>query len=314
MKSKIVSALASPKNANGLAIVALCFVCFFWGTTWIASKEGVRHMPALQLAGIRQLIGGSLYVVYFLFKKEPLPKGKQWKTIIILSILNFALSNGLSTWGVKYISSGLGAIINAIFPIWIVIITFFKGEKLAKLAIAGLFIAFSGVCVIFYEHLNDLLIPDFRFGIILLTLSTISWAFGSLYTKKKAATFNPYFSLGIQMVISSIFLLTITETTGMAVPLSTVPAISWWAIAYLVIIGSIISFIAYIYMLQKLPPEINSIYAYVNPIVAVLLGAIIFGESLTLAIGIGGLITLSGLYMVNHSIKKNKRILAGNKV
>lgn len=314
MKSKIVSAIASPKNANGLAIVALCFVCFFWGTTWIASKEGVRHMPALQLAGIRQLIGGSLYVVYFLFKKEPLPKGKQWKTIIILSILNFALSNGLSTWGVKYISSGLGAIINAIFPIWIVIITFFRGEKLAKLAVAGLFIAFSGVCVIFYEHLNDLLIPDFRFGIILLTLSTISWAFGSLYTKKKAATFNPYFSLGIQMIISSIFLLSITETTGMAVPLSTIPAISWWSIAYLVIIGSIISFIAYIYMLQKLPPEINSIYAYVNPIVAVLLGAIIFGESLTLAIGIGGLITLSGLYMVNHSIKKNKRILAGNKV
>jgi drug/metabolite transporter (DMT)-like permease len=314
LKSKIVSALASPKNANGLAIVALCFVCFFWGTTWIASKEGVRHMPALQLAGIRQLIGGSLYVVYFLLKKEPLPKGKQWKTIIILSILNFALSNGLSTWGVKYISSGLGAIINAIFPIWIVIITFFRGEKLAKLAIAGLFIAFSGVCVIFYEHLNDLLIPDFRFGIILLTLSTISWAFGSLYTKKKAATFNPYFSLGIQMVISSIVLLSITETNGMAVPLSTIPSISWWSIAYLVIIGSIISFIAYIYMLQKLPPEINSIYAYVNPIVAVLLGAVIFGESLTLAIGIGGLITLSGLYMVNHSIKKNKRILAGNKV
>ncbi|MBU0942708.1 MAG: EamA family transporter [Bacteroidetes bacterium] len=314
MRSKIVGALSAPKNANGLAIVALCFVCFFWGTTWIASKEGVKHMPALQLAGIRQLIGGSLYVVYFLFKKEPLPKGKQWKTIIILSILNFALSNGLSTWGVKYISSGLGAIINAIFPIWIVIITFFRGEKLAKLAITGLIIAFSGVCVIFYEHLNDLLIPNFRFGIILLTLSTISWSFGSLYTKKKAATFNPYFSLGIQMLLSSILLLTITETTGMAVPISTVPAASWWSIAYLVIIGSIISFIAYIYMLQKLPPEINSIYAYVNPVVAVLLGAIIFGETLTLAIGIGGLITLSGLYMVNHSIKKNKRILAGNKV
>jgi drug/metabolite transporter (DMT)-like permease len=314
VKSKIVGALSAPKNANGLAIVALCFVCFFWGTTWIASKEGVKHMPALQLAGIRQLIGGLLYVGYFLFKKEPLPKGKQWKTIIILSILNFALSNGLSTWGVKYISSGLGAIINAIFPIWIVIITFFRGEKLAKQAIAGLIMAFSGVCVIFYEHLIDLLIPDFRFGIILLTLSTISWAFGSLYTKKKAATFNPYFSLGIQMLLSSILLLTITETTGMAVPISTVPAASWWSIAYLVIIGSIISFIAYIYMLQKLPPEINSIYAYVNPIVAVLLGAIIFGEVLTTAIGIGGLITLSGLYMVNHSIKKNKRILAGNKV
>jgi len=86
-------------------------------------------MPALQLAGIRQFIGGFLYVCFFLYKKIPWPKGKQWKAIIILSILNFALSNGLSTWGVKYISSGLGAIIGAIFPLWIVIITVFRGEK-----------------------------------------------------------------------------------------------------------------------------------------------------------------------------------------
>lgn len=307
MKKQINQAFSNKVNAIGLPFIALAFVCFFWGTTWIASKEGVQHMPALQLAGIRQFIGGILYVGFFLFKKEAWPKGKQWKTIIILSILNFALSNGLSTWGVKYISSGLGAILNAVFPLWIVIITFFRGEKLARLAILGLIISFAGVCVIFYDHLSDFIQPDFRFGIMLSFMATISWAFGSLYTKKKAATFNPYFSLGLQMLISSLLLITITETTGMAVPLVTIPAASWWSIAYLVIIGSVISFIAYIYMLQKLPPEISSIYAYINPIVAVLLGAIIFGELLTIAIAIGGGITLFGLYMVNHSIRKTRR-------
>ncbi len=279
-------------------------VCFFWGTTWIASKEGVRHMPPLQLAGIRQFIGGSLYVAYFLYKKAPWPKGKQWKTILILSMLNFAISNGLSTWGVKFISSGLGAIINAVFPLWIVIITFFRGEKLARLAIIGLIVSFGGVCVIFYDHLSDFLKPDFRFGILLSLIATISWAFGSLYTKKKASHFNPYFSLGLQMVISSAILLSITGATGTGVNISSIPANSWWAIAYLVIIGSVISFIAFIYMLQKLPPELNSIYAYINPIVAVLLGALIFGEPLTIAIGIGGGVTLVGLYMVNYSIRK----------
>lgn len=307
MKKQINQAFSNKVNAIGLPFIALAFVCFFWGTTWIASKEGVKHMPALQLAGIRQFIGGILYVGFFLFKKEAWPKGKQWKTIIILSILNFALSNGLSTWGVKYISSGLGAILNAVFPLWIVIITFFRGEKLARLAILGLIISFAGVCVIFYDHLSDFIQPDFRFGIMLSFMATISWAFGSLYTKKKAATFNPYFSLGLQMLISSLLLITITENTGMAVPLVTIPAASWWSIAYLVIIGSVISFIAYIYMLQKLPPEISSIYAYINPIVAVLLGAIIFGEMLTIAIAIGGGITLFGLYMVNHSIRKTRR-------
>jgi drug/metabolite transporter (DMT)-like permease len=314
VKKHINQAFSNKVNAIGLPFIALSFVCFFWGTTWIASKEGVQHMPALQLAGIRQFIGGVLYVGFFLFKKEAWPKGKQWKTIIILSILNFALSNGLSTWGVKYISSGLGAILNAVFPLWIVIITFFRGEKLARLAILGLIISFAGVCVIFYDHLSDFIQPDFRFGIMLSFMATISWAFGSLYTKKKAATFNPYFSLGLQMLISSLLLITITETTGMAVPLNSIPAASWWSIAYLVIIGSVISFIAYIYMLQKLPPEISSIYAYINPIVAVLLGAVVFGEQLTIAIAIGGAITLFGLYMVNHSIKKNKRILTENKV
>lgn len=306
MKTKIKSVVSSKINAVGLPILALCWVCFFWGTTWIASKEGVRHMPALQLVGIRQFIAGFLYVAYFLYKKAPWPKGKQWKAIFILTILNFVLSNALSTWGVKYISSGLGAIIGAIFPLWIVFITLFRGERIARLSILGLIVSFAGVCVIFYDYLEDFLKPDFRFGIFLSLISTVTWAFGSLYTKKKAASFNPYFSLGLQMLISSTIILAITGATGTGVSITSIPANSWWAIGYLTIIGSVLTFIAFIYMLQRLPPEINSIYAYVNPIVAVLLGAIIFGEPLTISIAIGGLITLGGLYMVNYSMRKAK--------
>jgi drug/metabolite transporter (DMT)-like permease len=286
--------------------LALCWVSFFWGTTWIASKEGVKHMPALQLAAIRQFLGATLYLSYFLYKKTTWPKGKQWKTIIILSILNFVLSNGLSTWGVKYISSGLGAIIGALVPLWVVIISLFRGEKLVKSAIVGLVIGFAGVCVIFYEHLSDFLIFDFRFGIIISIISTLTWAFATLYTKKKAASFNPYFSLGIQMFISSIFLFTYLGASGSAVSLSTIPVISWVSIGYLVIFGSVLTFIAYIYALQNLPAEINSIYAYINPIIAVLLGAYIFGEPLSLAIAVGGTITLFGLYLVNRSFQKSK--------
>ena len=306
MKTKIKKALSSRINAIGLPILALCWVCFFWGTTWIASKEGVRYMPALQLAGIRQFIGGILYVAFFLYKKTPWPKGKQWKAIFILSILNFALSNGLSTWGVKYISSGLGAIIGAIFPLWIVFITLFRGERIARLSILGLVVSFAGVCVIFYDYLGDFLKPDFRFGIFLSLIATVSWAFGSLYTKKKATSFNPYFSLGLQMLISSFITLAVIGATGTGVNIGSIPANSWCAIGYLVIIGSVLTFIAFIYMLQRLPPEINSIYAYVNPIVAILLGALIFGEPLTITIAIGGGITLGGLYLVNYSMRKAK--------
>jgi drug/metabolite transporter (DMT)-like permease len=306
LRTKIQTAFKSRINAIGLPILALCWVSFFWGTTWLASKEGVKHMPALQLAGIRQFIGGSLYLIFFLFKKTPWPKGKQWKSIIILSLLNFVLSNGLSTWGVKYISSGLGAIIGAMVPLWIVFISIFKGERITRLAVLGILVCFGGVCVIFYEHLLDFLQPDFQFGIILSIAATITWAFGTLYTKKKAASFNPYFSLGLQMFISSIFLFAFVGATGASIPLSEIPMNSWLSIAYLVIIGSVLTFIAFIYALQKLPTELSSLYAYVNPIVAVILGSFIFGEALTVAIVFGGSITLIGLYLINYAMRKKK--------
>ncbi|KGO90315.1 drug/metabolite-transporting permease [Flavobacterium suncheonense GH29-5 = DSM 17707] len=287
-----------------MPMLALLWVSFFWGTTWLASKEGVKHMPALQLAAIRQFLGASVYLLYFLYKKTPWPKGRQWKTIAILSILNFVLSNGLSTWGVKYISSGLGAIIGAVFPLWIVIISLFRGEKLSRWSIVGMVISFGGVCLVFYDYLADFLKPDFQFGIFLSVLATLTWAFGSLYTKKKAASFNPYFSLGLQMLISSLLLFAYTGATGTSIPLTEIPAASWWSIAYLVVIGSVLTFIAFIYALQHLPAEVSSVYAYVNPIVAVVLGALIFGEPLTMMIGIGGAVTIFGLYLVNRSMRK----------
>lgn len=306
MRARIQNAVSGKIEAIGLPILALCWVSFFWGTTWLASKEGVRHMPGLQLATIRQLLGGILYVGYFILKKEPWPKGKQWRTILILAILNFALSNGLSTWGVKYISSGLGAIISALFPIWIILINFFNGQKIARMALLGILISFGGICIIFIDYIADFLRPDFQFGIILMTASTITWAFGILETKKKAASFNPYFSLGLQMLISSVLLFGITEASGTNIPLSEIPLTSWWAIAYLVIIGSVLTFIAFIYSLQHLPTEISSIYVYINPIVAMIMGSFIFGESLTQAIAIGAAVTLVGVYMVNKSIRKLK--------
>lgn len=296
--------MLSSKTSKQKALLALAWVCFFWGTTWLASKEGVRHMPAIQLCAIRQLFGGTLYLLYFIVTKHPWPKGKQWGTILMLSFLNFMLSNGLSTWGVKYISSGLGAIIGAIFPLWMVIIALFDGKKLPQKEILGLVLGFGGVCIIFYDHLQDFMNADFRFGIIISVIATMSWALGSLYTKKHAANFNPYFSLGLQMLISSAALFGVSEATGNMVSLADIPASSWGAIAYLVIIGSMLTFIAYIYSLQRLPTSLASLYAYINPVVAVLLGAVIFHEKLNMYIAVGGAVTITGVYLVNEAFRK----------
>ncbi len=291
-------------SSKNKALFALAWVSFAWGTTWLASKEAVTNVPALQIIAIRQLIGGALYIGFFSFKKHPWPKGKQWMVILVLSFLTFMLSNTLSTWGVKFIPSGLGAIMGAIFPLWLVIITMFQGKRLPNQAMVGLLSGFGGVCIIFYEHLKDFLNPDFTFGILLSLAATISWAFGTLYTKQQAIHFNPYFSLGFQMLISGIIVLSIAKTTGNVVKLSEIPSSSWWAISYLVVIGSVLTFVAYIYSLQRLPTALASVYAYINPIVAVLLGAAILNEKLTIFIAIGGAITIAGVYLVNNSLKK----------
>lgn len=293
------------KGIRFKALFALGMVCFFWGTTWIASRQGVKYMPALQLAGIRQSIGGLLYVIFFLGKGRALPRGKEWGPIIILSLLNFALSNGLSTWGVKYISAGLGSIIAATFPLWIVIINLFTVRSGIPIkAVMGLLLGFTGVCVIFYEHLADFLQPEFRFGILLSLTASWTWAFGTLYTKQQAAAFNPYFSLGLQMLISGILTSVIAIASGQTVPMQDIPWQSWTAIAYLAIFGSVISFIAYLYALQRLPTEQVSIYAYINPIVAVVLGSLIFDEKLTIFIIAGGAITLLGVHLINQAYRK----------
>jgi drug/metabolite transporter (DMT)-like permease len=296
------------RNQRTKALIALGMVCFFWGTTWLASKAGVKNMPAIQMAGIRQFCGGFIYVVFFIAKGGvEWPKGKDWFTILILSFLNFMISNGLSTWGLKYISAGLGSIMGAIFPLWLVVISLFSAKnKLPQKAIIGLTIGFGGICIIFYEHLHDFLNKDFTFGILLSLIATWSWAFGTIYTKEHAKKFNPYFGIGLQMLISGVALYSTAMATGKAVPLAAVPLPSWWAITYLVVIGSIISFIAYLYALQHLPTEQASIYAYINPVVAVLLGAILFDERLTIFITIGGLVTLYGVYLVNSAFRKMK--------
>lgn len=302
---KLFTSIINRSDTNAKALFALAFVCFFWGTAWVVSREGVRHMPALQMAGVRQMLSGALFVAFFLAKGERFPKGKEWIPILILSILNFTLSNGLATWGVKYISAGLGSVLGAIFPLWLAIIGFFAAkERLPVKGVLGLLLGFAGICVIFFEHLHDFLNPQFRFGIIISLVATWTWAFGTLYTKKQATVFNPYFSVGLQMMIASVVLLGYSYSTNEVITLATVPWQSWAAIVYLAVFCSVLSFVAFLYALQNLPTGLVSLYAYINPIVAITFGWLLFDELLTPSIIAGVTITLGGVYLVNKSLQK----------
>jgi drug/metabolite transporter (DMT)-like permease len=209
---------------------------------------------------------------------------------------------------VQYISAGLGSIIAATFPLWMVIIgMFFLKDNIPSVALKGFLLGFAGICVIFFEHVKDFLNHEFLFGIAISFTASWTWALGTVFTKREAREFNPYFSIGLQMFMAGVVLITISYVTGTAMPLQEIPWQSWTAIGYLVVFGSVIAFAAYLYSLQRLSVELMSIYAYINPIVAVLLSSVLFNEQLTVFIIVGGAITLYGVWMISHALRKNAR-------
>jgi drug/metabolite transporter (DMT)-like permease len=299
-----------PKNQSEKtrALVALGLVSFFWGTTWLASKKGVEEMPGLQLAGIRQLLGGSVYTIYFLLKGYKFPNGQQLFQFIWMGILMFVISNGFTTWSLQYIPSGLGAVIGAMAPIWIAIfsVIFFRETKLNLTTVIGLLLGFGGIVIIFSDYIEALFNSKFALGVILGIIATMTWAIGTLYTVKHARDLNAYYSLGWQMFLSGLILTGAAWITGQHVPLAQTTHVTWLSIAYLVIVGSIISFAAFLYSLKRLPPAQASIYAYINPIVAVIIGSILNNEKLNIIIAAGTLVTILGVYLVNTGFKKAK--------
>lgn len=293
------------EHSKQKAYIALFVVCIVWGLSWVGTKEAVRDMPPIQMVAVRQIIAGLAYVLFFIFRGSALPKGKEWWPIILLSALNFMISNGLATWGVKLTTAGLSSILGAIFPIWLVLIlTLRGGSKIPSAAWLGILLGFAGVCIIFYDHLLELFNPGFQLGVLLGLMAALAWAFGTIYTKEFAISFNPYHSIGWQMLISGICLTLIAQISGNVIPLSEVTLYTWGAIAFLVIVSSIIAFVAYLYALQKLPTSLVSIYAYINPIVAVITGSILINERMTLLMMFGAIVTLTGVYIVNKALRK----------
>lgn len=289
------------------AILAVAVVCFFWGTTWLASKRGVQYMPALQLAGIRQLIAGLLYLVFFFYKGHSLPSRKQMVQFAWMSILMIVINNGFSTWSMKYIPSGLGAVIGAASPLWIALLSayVFKESRLNLLTFIGLILGLAGILVIFSDYLHDLLNSAFSIGILLNVVASVTWAFGTIYTIKNARQIDPYFSLGWQMFLGGVILLGLSRLTGQYTHLSHVAIEAWLSILYLVLIGSVITYSAFIYALKRLPAAQVSVYAYVNPIVAIIVGSLLNHEKLTAIIATGTAITLLGIFLVNTGFKRS---------
>ncbi len=299
-------------DGKGKGYLALFVTSVVWGTTWVASKIGVNEIPALQMAYIRQLIAGICFVAFFIFyRKFSLPTAKQFRWIIVMAILMFVFANGLSTWSLKFIPTGLSALIGALYPLCVVIIerVFYKSKRMTILTFIGLFMGISGVGIVFYENAFNSNSVSFGIGLSLSVIAMLSWSFGTIFIARNKANINPYYGTGWQMLISAIILLVIAELTQPTIPLYEISFKVWMVILYLVVFGSIISFVAFIYSMKKLPAAISSLYAYINPLVAMVTASMVLNEKLTINILWGAIVTLIGVFLVNYSIKKNAKII-----
>jgi drug/metabolite transporter (DMT)-like permease len=151
---------------------------------------------------------------------------------------------------------------------------------------------------------------SFAIGVSLSFIAMLSWSFGTIFIVRNKENMNPYYGTGWQMLISSFILLIIAEATQPTVPIYTISTKVWMVILFLVIFGSIISFVAFIYSIKKLPAAVASLYAYINPLVAMVFAALILNEKLTINILWGAVVTLIGVYLVNYSIKKSAKAIA----
>jgi drug/metabolite transporter (DMT)-like permease len=291
------------------AYIALGLVSFFWGTTYIASRIGAQHMPGLFVSGLRQFASGAILVSFFLLKGHHIPGREILKKISIQSIFMLCIANGLLTWSVEYISGGLAAIIAALVPLFIALFTLWlsKCAKITRWMVIGLIVGFAGVLTIFYDYLTQLQNKSFLFGVVLALLSTLSWSFGTVYTSKQKPPIDILFNVGLQMLIAGVLVLTICGITGKYVSLGSIGQSSWLALSYLVVFGSLVAYSAYVFVIGKLPPTQVSVYAYINPIVAVVLGWLLLSEKMNVNMIIGTVITLAGVYLVNHEFKKVKQ-------
>lgn len=291
------------------AYLALSVTSIVWGTTWVASKLGVKYMPAFELATIRQFFGGSLYICFFIFfKGERLPSVKQFLWLVPMAFLMFVSSNGIATYGLQYISSGLAALIAALYPLSVVLIErfYFKAIRLTPQTIAGLVLGLLGIGFIFYKDSLTMHGSHYAWGVALSMFAMLTWSIGSIIISRTKMNINPYYSIGWQMLISAFSMGLFTLFTGNYIPLNQIPAISWGVIAYMVIGGSIFAFISFIYSMKHLQASIAALYAYINPIVAIWVGSWLLKESMSWNSIVGTICTLIGVYLVNNSLKKQK--------
>jgi len=286
-----------------LAYLAFVTVCLVWGTTYLAITVALETVPVLLVAGLRWISAGILLCGIVLASGRRLPARRLWGPLIFLGFLMNIVGNGFVVWAQQYVPSGLTAVLIAITPFWSALIERLlpSGERFSRQALAGLTIGFGGIVVLVWPSMTQGGTSGraFILGVIAIQIACIGWVIGTSYAKRHELGDDPFPSAALQMVFSGIMLLVLATIQGQWSDLTFTPR-TLAAMAYLSIAGSLVAYSAYIYAIQHLPLSTVSLYAYINPIIAVALGAALLGEALSTRIAFAAFLVLAGTYVVGR--------------
>ena len=289
------------------AYFAWAAVSIFWGTTYLAIRIGVEVLPPALFAGIRFLIAGLILIPILLLKGYSLPSKKDLIPISITGILLLTVANGTVVWSEQWVSSSLAALIIASIPFFMVGMEALmpNGEKLSLKKGLGILVGFCGIFLLLWPDIKGAINSAYLKGIMGLVIAIIAWAAGSIYSKHRDIKTAPFMSAAFQMLIAGAVLTLIGAVKGEFSQFTFDPK-GMAALVYLMIFGSLIGYSAYIYALAKLPTATVSTYAYINPVIAVILGWLVLDERLDWIVALATVIILSGVLLVKKEAEKFK--------
>ncbi|WP_440222228.1 drug/metabolite exporter YedA [Dokdonella sp. MW10] len=288
------------RHARLLVPLSLLALYLIWGSTYLAIRIALESWPPFLMAALRFLVAGAVLYAFLRWRGMAAPTRAQWVNATITGTLLLGLGNGLVCYAEQSVSSGLAAVAVACMPLFAAVFGGLYGQWPRRIEWIGLVVGFGGVVLL---NLGSGMSGS-PLGAIALTTAAIAWAFGSVWSRRRdmpPAAMNT----AAQMLGGSVALVIATLATGERFPAAPTPA-AWFALGYLAVFGSIIAFTAYLYLLNTVRPLLATSYAYVNPPVAVLLGALVAGETVHVSDIVAMAVILAGVALITLTRNRAK--------
>jgi drug/metabolite transporter (DMT)-like permease len=289
-------------------LLAFAIIYFVWGSTFLAIRIGVHEVPPFLFAAMRFLIAGLVLYLWMLAQGERSPSTRQWMSVFLLALLIFVFDYGLLFWAEQRVPSGIAAVMMATIPVFMALaeIIFLRTQKLTFRLSVALLIGIGGVAVLMSRSLNVGGAPIDRAGAVALIFAAISWSISSTLTRKLPLPASKVMSSGAQMLAGGILLTVAAATLGEFRNFhpAVVSRAVWLSLLYLIVAGSILGFTAYVWLIHHQSPTKVGTYAYVNPVVAVLLGYFLGGEALGVRTVLGTLFVLVSVVVITTTPAK----------